>query len=291
MTPKTRQHWVPQFYLRGFASEARADGNAKVWACHREGAIEPFQVRVENIAAEKDLYRASTDARLWEIEDIVGIRWPQIAHEFVDLSSQTLRKAVSLFVATLHLRNRARIAEHAASHDRLIRFLETVPADEHGRPAIDCIELQGRQYEVDRTDWSHFKQWDDSRGRELLCSALESLGGSMAQAILSKRWAVVVDVDGGFATSDAPVILRHPSRMRFSFRTQGTAISLPLSPTRFLVLDDGPGEQGYFATKPGFVEAMNYQTWNAAHRFLISKAPTDIVLAGIMRFADAYGVS
>jgi hypothetical protein len=63
-------------------------------------------------------------------------------------------------------------------------------------------------------------------------------------------------------------------------------VYLPLSPTRYLMIEESDLPSDYYESKPLFPEGANYRTWTNAERFLISSVPSDDVLRGILKIDD-----
>jgi len=110
------QHWVPQFYLRYFATlESRESDQTQVWIFSKEDTDgDETLTNVRNICGKRYLYSPIGDSgeRLWHLEKklenletTMGVIWPAIAEDFIDLGDSNIRKALSLFVAVMHLRN------------------------------------------------------------------------------------------------------------------------------------------------------------------------------------------
>ena len=69
MNNPRRQHWVPRFYLRFFATgESRAEENPRVWT-YSQGS-DPKLIGVNNIVLENNIYSPlqNTGERDYEIE-------------------------------------------------------------------------------------------------------------------------------------------------------------------------------------------------------------------------------
>lgn len=110
------QHWVPQFYLRYFATpESRDTKIPKVLIFSKDpedGDEELTSVR--NVCGKRYLYSPkqldgtrswALDDRLNDVEALLGQVWPALATDFVDLGDEHLRKALSLFVSIIHMRH------------------------------------------------------------------------------------------------------------------------------------------------------------------------------------------
>lgn len=97
MNRPKNQHWVPQFYLRHFATPDTCGKN---------------QVQAWVFSAEE----ADGDETL-----------PTLASDYMDLSDPALRQGVSLFVAVMHLRNPHTMSSIEEMHRALVAFYDEMP--------------------------------------------------------------------------------------------------------------------------------------------------------------------
>lgn len=276
VTPAKAQHWVPQLYLRPFCSQ---EDPTRLWVFFRTGPEEPRLMRPEEVCAQNYLYAPvgrdgardhSVDDKLGGLESLIGDIWPEVAYSTVDLDNASVRKALSLFVATLWLRNPQRIADTARLEERIRAFLRTVPAARYA----NLTPLNPEQV---KAAFAH----------QILAN-----GRSVAEALLHKRWTVVVADKPIFATCDVPVRVDGARDALLPPAEPESTVTVPLSPTRCLVIK--PPDQlpnGYYEGNAEFYQAVNYQTWLAADRYLLSQAQSDTVLRDIMAFADQHGLS
>jgi hypothetical protein len=294
------QHWLPQLYLRSFRAPQTVSPVPRLWVFFREGPEEPRLTAIEEIAMKRYLYSPPTDAgsrdhsvdqRLEGLETMLGPVWPTVANGYLQLDTDPIRKALALFVATLYTRHPQRIDDFAATHAKLVAFLSRLPEDNDGNPALTQFEAKGKVHEFDASGWAEFTRAGKTEHQRSFAQALVPASGDLAKLLLKKRFAIVTSDHPVFATCDAPIVVRNASKEPFGFATKGTVVYLPLSPTRFLILDDEKLPNGYYETQPGFPEAMNYQTWCAADRYLLSASPSDEILAGLMAFADHHDLS
>src|SRR5260370_22801288 len=102
MSDPKRQHWVPKFYLRGFATpDTAGEEDPDVWLFPKEDG-EPFRTSISNIAASSFLYStiSETGERDFTVEKILGDLetaiaplWTKLATDFVSLDNPTVRKS------------------------------------------------------------------------------------------------------------------------------------------------------------------------------------------------------
>jgi hypothetical protein len=295
-----RQHWLPQFYLRAFRARDAAGATARLWVHFRDGPDEPQLKSINDIAAQRYLYAPvttagerdhSVDNRLQEIESLLGPMWPTITEGYVDLDREPIRMGLALFLATLYARHPQRLEEHRTVGEGLVAFLDRLPKDDNGNPEVSRLIVGDHVREFVSSEWTAFRQRTPDQVHQAFVDAVVPTSADIAKILLPKRWAIVTSSEPVFATCDAPLVVRGASERPSGFGTPGTVIHLPLSPWRFLVVEDSGLPNGYYATKPGFADAMNYQTWCAADRYLLTALDPHVTLEGVFRFVDANGIT
>lgn len=294
------QHWIPQFYLRGFAtSESLRSRRPKVWIFSKHhGGGDPALTNVRNVCAWRYLYspRNSDGARDWNLELKLGDLettlaqiWPALSTDFLDLSDASVRKALALFVSITWLRHPDNLALIAQTHRDLVAIIEDAPRDAAGNPRVS-IELNGEERMIDGTDWPRYREATEDDHHRFFTRQIQNDATHLAELMLSKRWSVVFAEQPVFITSDKPVAKSHLTRERFGFGTAGTLVSFPLSPTRVLLMDDNHDEPAnqYYPLNAQDPAALNYTAMRNAAKFIVSPRPTDDVLREIVANADAW---
>ena len=294
------QHWVPQFYMRYFATLGTRDTKTpQVWIFskqHEDGDEELTSVR--NVCGKRYLYSPrqldgtrswALDDKLSDIEALLGVVWPALATDFVDLGDEQIRKALALFVAITHMRHPD--VRHAIEeiHGQLVDFYEAAPKLPDGTPNVDSIEITGRPYKFDTSDWRAYRNQGKDGHDRAFGEIVQSETGLMAKHLLTKRWSMLCSERDVLVTSDKPVVLRHPTRERYGYGTKDTIVTFPISPSRLLVLDDVPDEPAnqYYPLVESNIGAINMTTWHGAKRFLITGRPIEEVLTELAALADA----
>jgi hypothetical protein len=294
------QHWVPQFYLRCFAtSETRETQTPQVCIFFkREADGDERLTNVRNVCGKRYLYspRQPDGKRNWVLDDklndveaLLGQVWPSLATDFVDLQDEPVRKALALFVSIMHMRHPDVRQTVEYTHGALVSFYETGPKAADGTPLVDSIEHKGKSYHFDKSNWYDYKNQGKDGHDRAFAETVQSVSGLMAKHLLTKRWSVIYCERDSFITSDKPVVLQHFERERFGYGTVGTIVTFPLSPTRLLVLDDLHDEppNQYYPLVQSNIGAVNLSSWRAASRYLITGRPISEVLAEILEVADA----
>ena len=299
MNRKRRQHWVPRFYLKYFAtSETRETTEPQVWILSKDEG-DPLRVNTNKIANQRYLYSprtrtleasSSIEDDLAGYESVIGQVWPLLASDFVDLDQdESLRKGLALFVSLLYLRHPRRLTEVDDIHAQLVAFYDALPKDQHGRPAVDEVGYKGTVQPFDNSDWHRFKACGPEEKKRLFVQGIKQNATFLAELLLKKRWSVVFSEQPVFITTDNPVSLVHQTRDVFGFSTPGTVISFPLSPTRVLMMDDRHDQPKgrYYPLSESGPGPANMTAWRNCDRFLISPRHPDLVCAEMLAWAES----
>lgn len=293
------QHWVPQFYLRYFATaDTRDSDTPQVWIFSKshEDADEAL-TSIRNVCGKRYLYAPKQDdgERDWSLEDrltrvegLLGRVWPALANDYCDLGDATIRKALALFVALMHTRHPDNRGMVERVHSELVSLHEAGPKASDGTPLPSTLEIDGQTHELDPSGWIEYRdQGKDGHDRAFADSVLDHTG-AMAKHLLEKRWSVIRCNVDTFITTDKPVALSHRDRERFGYGTRGTVLTFPLSPTRLLVMDDSHHEPAnqYYPLRDGDAGAVNMTAWHAARRFLITGRSVPDVLHELLALEE-----
>jgi hypothetical protein len=295
------QHWVPQFYLRHFATpESRDTDQPQVWIFSKDDADgDETLTNVRNVCGKRYLYSPVGDSeeRVWDLdtkleglESTMGTMWPSLAEGFVDLADPTLRKGLSLFIAVMHLRNPEIRKAVERIHRNLVELYEDIPPRPDGTPNVESVEIAGETYNLDTNGWNEYRAWEKNDHDRFFTHVIESEATRIADVLMQKRWSVILSEREAFVTTDKPVVLQHQSRRSFGFRTPGVIVSFPLGPKRLLVTDDmhhEPANQ-YYSLQESAEGAFNLAIWKSGSRFMVTGRPVHHVLAEIVKWAEAH---
>ncbi|WP_373032920.1 DUF4238 domain-containing protein [Sulfurovum sp.] len=295
-----KQHWVPRFYLKEFATlETRDKKESQVWIFSKnEGA--PTKVNIKDIAAKRYLYspKDENNERCWKMEDklaslesLISQIWPNFANGFIDLNNKAFRRGISLFLATLHLRHPKRLNEYDKLQKQLIDIYDTLPKDKNGNPMIGSIETKKGVFEFDSSDWERYSNPTEYDKQKFFVDTIKESAIEIAEAFMKKRWSVIFSESEQFITTDSPLIISNSivgKTQNYGINTKGTEITFPVSPTRILILDDmfdQPHSQ-YYPLQGNVAFAINLQIWQGAHQFMISHRNPDEVNYEMIKFVD-----
>jgi len=298
--PKKKQHWVPYFYLKNWATEDSKDKKyPQGWILSiNEG--EPQKVNLRDFSTRRYLYSPSdengkrnfrTENKLSSYESVMADLWPDISNEFYDFGKNTmLRKGIALFVSLLYLRNPKNIEATKDIHGQLIDMYEKLPKDEDGNPCITNIRVKGKEYEFDNSDYADYKNSSMKEFQKMFIDNIHRQAVPIAEILINKRWAIVVGENEHFITSDKPVIVENGDREIFGLNTKGTTVTFPISPKRILVMDDQyeVGDAKYFSLHKTPPACYNYSIFGNANEFMLSNRHPDIICEEIVKYTDQY---
>jgi hypothetical protein len=289
------QHWVPQFYLRYFATaQSRGTKTPQVWIFSKHDADGSEQLtHVRNVCGKRYLYtpvdtdgqrKWDLDDRLGNVETLLAQIWPELAEGYVSLEDDSIRKGLSLFVALMHLRNPAVREEVERIHGQIVALYEAGPRRADGTPDIQEVVINGQVREMNTSGWHDYRSWGIDDHDRFFAQIVQAETSHIAKTLLSKRWSVVCCDEDAFITTDKPVSLHHLGREGFGFGTPGTLVTFPLGPKRMLVMDDmhhEPANQ-YYSLKDANAGSFNLTTWRNGSRFMITGRPIPEVLGEIV---------
>jgi len=293
------QHWVPQFYLRYFATpESRGTKTPQVWIFSKNPEDGDEQLTsVRNVCGKRYLYSPrqldgnrdwALDDKLNDVEALLGHVWSKLATDYVDLADEHIRKALSLFVSITHMRHPDARDEMEHIHAKMVEFFENGPTQADGTPMIDSIEVGGKSYQLETSNWHNFRNQGEDGHDRAFANMVQSEAGRMAERLLTKRWSILLSEQDVFVTSDKPVGLTHLKKERYGYGTEDTIITFPISPSRLLVMDDQHSEPAnqYYPLIKSNAGAVNMTIWRNSRRFLITGRPVSEVMHEINAFTE-----
>lgn len=250
------QHWVPQFYLRQFATHASQHADEpQMWFLDiSRPAKEQKLTSVRNMCGWRYLYspKDTNGERDLAVEELLGRAetvaasiWPHLIGGTADLSDHALREALSYFFAFMHLRGAwlyKLIDRTMELRDKLFGPLtaESLAAREPGMP--------------DPTDSGRFFVDQILQGAE-----------RFATIFSAKHWAVMCADKDLLLTSDRPFLLQSDEHRRDRY-------VFPLSPRRALFMTDvaGPEKSLYMPMRETTATNINLTLGVHCMRFIFA---------------------
>jgi len=295
MSCPKKQHWVPRFYIKQFAiPETRGSKIPKVWAFSKKhhDPEEPALISITDAASSRFVYSPlddqgnrdlSTEKKLADLEQIVSKIWPDICYDFLDFSG-SVRKIISLFLATIMLRDQKSFNLIKKTHNNLRSFFDSLPKDDLGIPPIDKFIHKEKEYDIDLSDWQDFKRGSDNYIRQVFVDTINKDAIHFAKILLDKTWSIRTFSKPILATSDTPFIMCNTTKETYGIGTKGTIVFFPLTPYRALEIG-GKGEDNMcYPMSDKYAHLINYLLWTNDCRFIYSHRNTDEVLLEIHNF-------
>ncbi len=287
--PNRNQHWVPQFYLRYFATpESRDTHHPKIWAFPvQEG--EEFCTTTRNVAAQRDLYAFCApkgDKKLSDLEGMLGKFWPTLTQPRYPLDLG-FRRGISLFIATLYLRHPEQLSRQRRFSASLAKALESGPRDPNGRTTVGGVIIEDKDYDVDPDELDRWRTATDNDIRAAWGDLILSDSAVLAQRLIDLPWAALVTDEPAFITTDHPVALHNSTRDDAPILHPDTRIYFPLSPTKLVFINTRKENDGKAVLIPKHKAAVfNYCVFRAAYQHVFSAWDSIYVLDQICRFGD-----
>jgi hypothetical protein len=285
-----RNHWVAQSYLRSFAADG--ERRRKIWRFSKE-AGEPELKPIEKVAVRFHLYTPkqadgtrdySFEKKLADLENWFGHPlWAQLCNDMIDLRSEPVRKMVSLLVAVMYARNPTQFEFWKNMHRQFVDFFSASPE------LPSQVEHKGKVYQLDTSKWPEYR---DASEEDLKKTWLKEIvrAGWIAEMLMKMRWAVVFSESPVFITSDNPVTVLHPSLRFRGFNNPQTSVIFPLSPTRYLTMDNRHSEpDGHYYPLNNPAANMNLLVWRNANEHIFSHRDPDLVCAELVAEGEAQG--
>ncbi|MBP7704934.1 MAG: DUF4238 domain-containing protein [Caulobacter sp.] len=282
-----RCHWVSQSYLRTFAADERRQ---KIWRFSKTQG-DPELKPIEKVAVKFHLYapkladgtrddaleRKLSDLERWFDHPI----WKALGTTDIDLNWEPLRKMLALIVSTTYVRNPKQFEWWKATHrqmaDQLSQFDE-LPTH---------MTIGGVTREVDHSDWPAYRDASEEDMKRAWNSYVAG-AGDIAPLLLGMRMVMVTANEPVFITSDHPVIVNHPSLTFRGLRDPETTISMPISPTRTLVMDNRHGEPDgvYYDLTDQNAAPWNLLQWRGSIEHMFSHRHPDAVMYELLDDED-----
>lgn len=284
MAEHTRQHWVPESYIRAWCAPTDP---GFVYLFSREGGPEGKK-RPRGLFWEPDMYtkyRADgrRDVGLERGHEQLETRFGEIKKE-IEAKATLGKKSTGWligFTCALHART-PKIREHDRRQwNNVLRVARDV---EQGMKRMDPGA---------RMRMAGARGCQPSEGGSLSIEQVEAITKGPHQTLLLPRLVATMRVIGElnmkvavfcttaeapFITSDAPCVW-YDSAIELGFNeTRGMGsptfeINVPISPTRFLVLSNAEEVTGYVLLEPKHVAEFNRRTVRGCDRHFVSSTP------------------
>ena len=297
MSIPKKQHWVPRFYLKQFAILETKDSKIpQIWTFSKKhhDPKEPALTSIIDVASNRYMYSPldeqgnrdfSTEKKLADLEGLVSRIWPDICYDSLAFSD-SVRKIIGLFLATIMLRDQKSFSIAEKTHSKLRLFFDSLPKDNHGVPQINKFDYKGKKYDIHLSDWQSFKRGSDNYIRQIFVDSINENAIQVAKILLGKAWSIRTFSKPILATSDAPFVMCNTTKETYGIGTEGTNVFFPLTPYRALEIGGNGKDNVCYPMVDKYAHLINYLLWTNDCRFIYSHRNTDEVLLEIRNFVE-----
>jgi len=290
-----KQHYVPKFYLKEFATDETYGKKDKAQVHIYDLKKEEIYIRnIRTIAYENYIYSPTNEKnqrtaymedKLADIENLMSKIWKDFSNKRTRLSP-SMKEAISLFIATLILRHPDNLVKNKEIKKFMFKeIMSHIPKEQtkfiysaNGKESI--MEIK------DMIDWHDMSENDE---KKFFIENIEYLAMNIAEKLVKKKWSVITSKEKVFITSDRPVVISNPETGLLGIDSKGVIISLPISPTRLLVLEDNiKNEEDLteYTLKKGCAPLFNKFVWANAYRYVIASKNIEDVIDEIYNFQE-----
>ena len=293
MPEPKRHHYLPQFYLEGFAEEGtlwvydRVEREYREQTPHNTAVVSHYY----SYQDEKGELETELESALAEIE---GKAKPIIKELSIDRKSITSgeRQILSLFIATLRMRVPDFEKEVGELMDTMLKKVNRIvfSTKESTEAVLESIEQEtGEKLDASPEDLMRLAAEENY---QLITRWLESLGlmftlaDDLAKVIYELDWIVVFAGSGSeFLTTDNPfTIMPPPKHLRVPHRgvgivTPGAEKYLPLTRSAVLAMLGQGGRLGFYDFSVEQVRTANMNQASNCDRFVIGPDEETIRMA------------
>jgi hypothetical protein len=286
--PNRNQHWVPQFYLKYFATPESADAkHPQIWAFPIDEG-EEILVSTRNVAAKRDLYTlcgSEVDERLTDLEGFLATYWPRFANQHCAISD-AFKKTLALFISTSYLRHPRELERQRRLQAAWNRIIGDAPRDQAGNIALGTVTFNDQPVPLEPGELQSLADESDEALKKRWGEIILSETGRLALHLLERPWAVLFTEKPAFVTTDHPVVLVNQWKNEPDFYSPETVIYLPISPTRLVVIGNRKYNGMTYPVLRGGEALFNYLIFKSAHRFVFSPWDPISLMRQVIRVGD-----
>lgn len=276
MARRSRQHYVPVFYLRGFVDQTCPTAQEPYLWLYEKGRGNPARRAPKNVAAQVHFYSVETEEGgrdstaeelLASIESCAAPIWRRLGDRDLCLTREE-RAAVGEFVACLATRTPSLRGAINQSIDRMARSVIEV-TEAHYDELTDTQREEIGLSRAELRDACEPGRFRFEAGQGLQVGTMLSLVPPIARMMCDMKWAILHSPpDCLYVTSDAPVALANPTLPPswpggVGFAQPGVEVTLPVN-ARLALLFSWDGMDGHHDAQKGTVMEINLRTVKSA---------------------------
>jgi len=172
--------------------------------------------------------------KLAGLENTISKIWREFVNNQVGLSP-SMKKGVALFISTLILRHPDKLAEYKEFKNFFCKeIMENIP---EGDTKFTFV-VKGQESVIDIKEVEDSINASSFHESMFFIENIEYLATTIIEQLIKKKWSIIASEEKVFITSDRPVIISNAKTGLLGVGSNGVVISLPLSPTRLLILED-----------------------------------------------------
>lgn len=260
-----KQHTIPRFYLNQFIHPG--------WVYPR-GSQQPKLVHsAKNVSVKYWFYSPSPDGNLDRINTIIESETAPVLRKLLTTNTplpDTDRLSFSYFIANLALRVPASIEEMSETMVNALGQVDAMAKKITRKMKVKVREnrpyIQAGSHKYTYKEWKDFLEslrQQNKEGKALIETTMSTVA-DLAPVIAHMSWVILIAPNGVFfVTCDRPVVLTdlEGSRIGAGWANRNAVGTLPLSPSRYLVLyGSPPGKWQYQQASKEAVEDLNSRT-------------------------------
>lgn len=290
-----QQHYVPKFYLKEFATSETYGKKDKAQIHIYDLNNEKKSIRnIDTVAYERYLYSPQDEKnnrsfymedKLAGLENTISKIWGEFVNNQVGLSP-SMKKGVALFISTLILRHPDKLAEYKEFKN--FCYTEVMKNLPEGDTKFTFV-VKGQESVIDITEVEDSINASSFHESMFFIENIEYLATTIIEQLIKKKWSIIASEEKVFITSDRPVIISNAKTGLLGVGSKGVVISLPLSPTRLLILEDNINNEENLTEYPlnkGHSSFYNGPIWSNAYRYVIGHKDTEEVLDEIYNYKE-----
>ncbi len=279
----TRQHYVPQFYLKNFSISNREDF---IYAYKRNKKI--FFTNIKNVAVEKNFYTFKnkiTGEKINDIDYALTLLEGEVAPLIKKLTKTNYLKLtngektlLSCFISFLHLKNLSSKERLKNAYLEMTKQVLTISAQnrEFFKKHIKNAGIKiGGEKEIEESRKffleKKYELYSDDDSYFIVKSL--ALAQHIAPLIFFKEWNILEsDSSRVFVTSDNPVSLIRPKDLPqiYGVGFINGLISIQISPKRCLFLKNEKSSKNITRVNRKYVDFINRHTAFYSYRYIYS---------------------
>jgi len=221
--------------------------------------------------------------KLAGLESITSQIWNKFANDRIALSPQ-MKKCIALFISTLIFRHPDNLDKN--EHMKLFLYNEVMKNIPKGETQFTFL-ANGKESIIDVSEMEEALNASEYDKSMYFIDNIDYFALDCAERLVKKKWSIIASEEKVFITSDRPVVISNPKTGLLGIESPGVIISLPLSPTRLLILEDNINNEENLIEYPlnkGHAAFYNAPIWSNSYRYIIGHNDLEEVISEIFEY-------